>query len=304
MDFYERTFTLEYKAVAGQSHVSRPMMWLRRSLRNIGMGNQSVHHPLPHAVANEMGRFRTRVFRVEIDCIDQTALIGELLNRVRLGIPGYVIPTNLYHMVKLESDDGSLRSAFANAAFVVPDGRPLLWMARLRGIALHLVTGSDLMLPLCQAAAREKRSVFFFGTTIDTLTKCARRISASVDGLEIRGVYAPPFGFERDPCECLRAENAIRAAAPDIVFAALGVPKQEIWARDNAEKLNIQVICVGATIDFIAGKQHRAPLAVRRIGFEWLWRALTDPRRLALRYARMLCWLPVLVIRDIFLARR
>src|SRR5262252_3079019 len=83
---------------------------------------------------NEMNRSRETVFGVKVDCVDQTTLITEVLNRLRMRVPGYVIPVNLYHLVKLQSDDGSLRSAFAGAAFVLADGRPLLWMARLRGI--------------------------------------------------------------------------------------------------------------------------------------------------------------------------
>jgi N-acetylglucosaminyldiphosphoundecaprenol N-acetyl-beta-D-mannosaminyltransferase len=251
-----------------------------------------------------MNRSRTNVFGLEVDCIDQATLITEVLSRVRLRSPGYVLTMNLYHLVKLRSDDGRLRSAFRDAAFVVPDGRPLLWMARLRSIKLHLVTGSDLVVPLCQAAAREKRSVFFFGTTFDALTECARRIHASIDGLDIRGVYSPPFGFERDPNEYQFAENAIKAAAPDIVFIALAVPKQEIWTHDNAAKLSAQLIPVGAAIDFIAGKQWRAPPAIRRMGLEWLWRALREPRRLGIRYAMILCWLPVLVGRELIWGRR
>jgi exopolysaccharide biosynthesis WecB/TagA/CpsF family protein len=183
-----------------------------------------------------------------------------------------------------------------------------VWRARrarsLCGDALHLVTGSDLVVPLRQAAAREKRSVFFFGTTFDALRECARRIHASIHGLDIRSVYSPPFGFERDSNECLLAENAIRAAAPEIGFVALGKPKQEIWARDNAGKLGIQAICIGGSPDFIAGKQWRAPPAVRRMGFEWLWRVLTEPRRLGMRYAMMLCWFPDLVVSDLVSARR
>jgi N-acetylglucosaminyldiphosphoundecaprenol N-acetyl-beta-D-mannosaminyltransferase len=257
----------------------------------------------PHAFLRPaeapMSNLRQNVFGIEVDCIDQAALIIQVLNRVRLGTPGYVVPTNLYHIVKLRSDDGNLRSALADAAFVVPDGRPLLWMGRLRGIAFRLVTGSDLLIPLCHAAAQAKRSVFFFGATFETLAECGRRISASIDGLQIAGVYAPPFGFERDANEQLLADYIIRAAAPDIVFVALGVPKQEIWARDNAAKLNVEAICVGASFDFIAGTQRRAPANIRRMGFEWLWRVLTEPRRLAMRYAAILCWLPVLVGSDL-----
>jgi N-acetylglucosaminyldiphosphoundecaprenol N-acetyl-beta-D-mannosaminyltransferase len=276
----------------------------KRSVGDVLSRVRTVSGAIMRGQQDEMNRSRANVFGLEVDCIDQATLITEVLSRVRLRSPGYVLTMNLYHLVKLRSDDGRLRSAFRDAAFVVPDGRPLLWMARLRSIKLHLVTGSDLVVPLCQAAAREKRSVFFFGTTFDALTECARRIHASIDGLDIRGVYSPPFGFERDPNECVLAGNAIKAAAPEIVFIALAVPKQEIWTHDNAAKLSAQLIPIGAAIDFIAGKQRRAPPAIRRMGFEWLWRALTQPRRLFVRYAIMLCWLPVLVAKELKSVRR
>src|SRR5882757_7803972 len=111
---------------------------------------------------------RHSVFGLELDSIDQAALIEAVLNWVRLGKAGYVIPANLYHAVKLRSDE-ALRLAFTDAGLVVPDGRPLLWMARLHGIGLPLVTGSDLLIPLCRAAAREQRSVFLFGASFETL---------------------------------------------------------------------------------------------------------------------------------------
>jgi exopolysaccharide biosynthesis WecB/TagA/CpsF family protein len=192
----------------------------------------------------------------------------------------------------------------ADADFVVPDGRPMLWMARLHGVTLRLVAGSDLVIPLCRAAAREQRSVFLFGATFETLAECGRMLNSSIEGLHIAGVYSPPFGFERDTSMCALAESAIRTAAPDIVFVALGVPKQEIWAQKHATKLDIQAICVGAALDFAAGTQRRAPPIFRRIGFEWLWRALTEPSRLGIRYAMILCWLPFLVGSDLVAAVR
>jgi exopolysaccharide biosynthesis WecB/TagA/CpsF family protein len=177
-------------------------------------------------------------------------------------------------------------------------------MAWLRGFTMHLVTGSDLVIPLCRAAAQEGRSIFLFGTTFETLAECGRRLSSWIEGLRIAGVYSPPFGFEENAAECAIASSAIQAAAPDIVFVALGVPKQEIWAQKHVTKLKIQAICVGAGLDFVAGSQRRAPPVFRRIGFEWLWRALTEPRRLGIRYLTILCWLPFLVGAELVAAMR
>jgi exopolysaccharide biosynthesis WecB/TagA/CpsF family protein len=172
-------------------------------------------------------------------------------------------------------------------------------MGWLRGITMHLVTGSDLVIPLCRAAAREQFSVFLFGATFRTAAECARRLTSSIDGLCIAGIYSPPVGFEQDARESELAASVIETAAPDIVLVALGVPKQEIWAQKHMSRLKIQAICVGASLDFLAGAQRRAPPVFRRSGFEWLWRVFTEPRRLGMRYLTILCWLPYLVTADL-----
>jgi len=242
---------------------------------------------------------RANVFGIDFDPFDQSALIDELMKRAREGRAGYVLTANLHHVSQIRQDV-KLRLAFADTtAITVPDGRPLLWMARLRGITLPHVTGADLVVPLCRVAAREQLSVFLFGTTFETLAECGRRLSSSIEGLNIAGIYSPPFGFERNAAECALAADIIRAAAPAIVLLALGVPKQEIWAQQYATQLKIQAICLGASLDFLAGARRRAPPVFRRIGCEWLWRMVTEPRRLGMRYLTILCWLPFLVTREL-----
>src|ERR1700741_312019 len=105
---------------------------------------------------------RANVFGIDFAALDQSALIREVLNRVRTKVPSYIVPTNL-HLVVRHQRDAELRSALADtAAMVVPDGRPLLWMAWLRGTPMQLVTGSDLVVPLCREVARQQRSIFLF----------------------------------------------------------------------------------------------------------------------------------------------
>jgi UDP-N-acetyl-D-mannosaminuronic acid transferase (WecB/TagA/CpsF family) len=138
---------------------------------------------------------RPKVFGIQFDPLDQRALISEVLKRLRTKQPSYVVPTNLHLVVRRRRDAG-LQRAFADpAALVVPDGRPLLWMAWLRGFTMQLVTGSDLVIPLCRAATLERRSIFLFGTKFETLAECGRRLSSSIEGLSIAGVYSPLFGF-------------------------------------------------------------------------------------------------------------
>lgn len=246
---------------------------------------------------------RQKVFGVAVDSVDQRGAIGAILERARDDRPGYVVTPNLDHVMKLRSDT-EFRDAYRDASLILPDGHPLLWMARLRGQRLHLVTGSDLVVPLCHAAAREARSVFLFGSTFEAVTTCARKLHANDNALDIVGVYAPPTEFEKDSEERVQALDAIKAAAPDLLFVALGAPRQEIWAHDNVAELGCQIVCVGAALDFVAGTQRRAPHFFRKAGLEWLWRAGTQPRRLGMRYATILCWLPLLVVRDLFDAMR
>jgi N-acetylglucosaminyldiphosphoundecaprenol N-acetyl-beta-D-mannosaminyltransferase len=242
---------------------------------------------------------KPRVFGIDFDPLDQDSLIAEIVKRAQAKKPGYVLPTNLHHAVLIRRD-AALRRAFVDeTACVVPDGRPLLWMARLHGIMMRLVTGSDLVVPLCRAAAKEQLSIFLFGAAFTTLTECGRRLTRSIPELRIAGVYSPPFGFETDSEECALARAVIQAGAPDITLVALGVPKQEIWAQKYTAALNTQVVCVGAAFDFLAGVQNRAPRLFRQLGFEWLWRALMEPRRLGIRYLRILCCLPSLVASDL-----
>jgi exopolysaccharide biosynthesis WecB/TagA/CpsF family protein len=169
---------------------------------------------------------------------------------------------------------------------------------------MQLVPGSDLVIPLCRAAAREQLSIFLFGATFATLAGCGRRLRALIPELLIAGIYSPPFGFEPDSTESELAVQIIQAASPDIVFVALGAPKQEIWAQEHASTIQVQAICVGAGLDFVAGTQRRAPAVFRHVGFEWLWRMLSEPRRLAPRYLTILSWLPVLVASDLVAAVR
>ena len=98
----------------------------------------------------------------------------------------------------------------------------------------------------------------------------------------------------------------INSVAPDIVLVALGMPKQELWAARNVDRLQTHaVLCIGAGIDYLAGTVRRAPPAFQRVGLEWLWRAALEPARLGPRYARNLLYLPLLLAGQLrYLARK
>lgn len=228
---------------------------------------------------------------VGVNVPSREVLLAEVAARLAAG-RGFAIATlNLDHLVKLEED--SFRRAYAAHDLVTADGRPIVWMSRLAGRPVGLVTGSDLILPLARVAAGAGAPIGLFGANAETLAIAAARLREAVPGLRIAGAVAPPMGFDPEGPSAEAAVRDLRAAGARIVLVALGAPKQERFAalgRRIAPDLGFAGI--GAGLDFIAGTQARAPAWARRLALEWLWRLLSDPRRLAGRYGRCLAVLP------------
>ena len=250
-------------------------------------------------------RARARVFGVEIDTIDATTAIDRIVGWCRTGERGYVVTANVDHTITLRHDP-AFRAAYAGARMVLADGAPLVLASRLGGPRLpERVAGSDLVRPLCAAAAAHGLSVFLLGTTLETLAHAARQLTKTTPGLQIAGVYAPPFGFGPDAPENAEIADCLASCRPDILLIALGAPKQEIWAHRWIGHLEVHIaLCIGASLDFIAGSQLRAPVWVRNLGLEWLHRAVSQPSRLGPRYLKNLIWLPWLLTEQLFARRR
>jgi N-acetylglucosaminyldiphosphoundecaprenol N-acetyl-beta-D-mannosaminyltransferase len=115
------------------------------------------------------------------------------------------------------------------------------------------------------------------------------------------GTYSPPFGFEKDPAENERILAMLDASRPDVLVVGLGAPKQELFVYKNLARLaHIPVaLCVGATIDFLAGEKQRAPAWMQEYGLEWIHRAFSEPKRLLPRYARNIWAFPQLIWREL-----
>jgi N-acetylglucosaminyldiphosphoundecaprenol N-acetyl-beta-D-mannosaminyltransferase len=235
-------------------------------------------------------RQTSRVFLLGawVDPIDQPQAIERILSWCAGRQRQYVVTPNLDHC-RIVSQDQALADAYDKAGLVLADGWPLVAASYFTRFPLRRrVTGSDIILPLCRACAEKGYSVFLLGTTNQVLAVTSAALMKMVPGLTIAGMYSPPLGFERDAKELERINAAIKATSPHIVFAALGFPKQERWMASQVPSLSIgAALGIGAGLDFIGGKQRRAPGALRWLGLEWAWRAATDPQRLLKRY--LLC---------------
>lgn len=229
----------------------------------------------------------------------QTAVLDEVTARFRSG-RGFALATiNLDHLVKLRQS-ASYRRAYAAHDLIVADGNPVVWLSRLAGMPVSLVPGSDLLRPLLRRAAMDSMPVAFFGSQPEVLDLAAQRLRTEIPGLDVAWTRSPPMGF--DPLSAA-AEQAIRdmqAAGVRLCIVSLTAPRQETFAaRGHALAPEIGFCCFGAGLDFVAGRQVRAPRWVRAMAMEWLWRAASAPRRLVPRYAACAAILPGLAFQAL-----
>lgn len=207
----------------------------------------------------------------------------------------YVVTPNVDHVVMYQHRK-DLRNSYRDASLVLADGAPVVWASRLLGKPLpERVAGSDLVPALFDAMdANHKASepsppvkVFLLGAAPGVAAQAGRNIVQRWQGVEIAGSYSPPLGFENDADENERILQKIAAASPDLLIVGLGAPKQELWVQAHHRQISAKAaLCVGATIDFLAGHRQRSPVWMQKTGLEWVHRILTEPRRLASRYAR------------------
>ncbi len=205
-------------------------------------------------------------------------------HRVRSGTPAYIATVNMDFITQAWRDP-ELQRILLEADLVVADGIPIVWLSRLLGHRLkERVTGSDLVPMFAELGAREGFSLFGLGGAPGVAEKAMAKLVARNPGLRIAGCYSPPKAdvLDMDNAEILaRIENA----APDVLLVAFGAPKQEKWVNLHIRRWRVPVaIGIGGSLDFIAGVQKRAPRWVQRLALEWLWRMLSNPRRLLRRY--------------------
>jgi len=203
----------------------------------------------------------------------------------RKGLPVLVFTPNVDHIVLLNSNP-EFEEAYKNAGFICADGMPLVWFSALIGKKLpERVTGVDLVSSLVSKASEKRLKIYFMGGKTEVTPIAVSKLQSTFPDFILAGISTPPAGFENNEKENTVLLNTINQSSPDILFVALGAPKQEIWAYRHREKLNAGVIvAVGGAFDFLAGAIRRAPKFVQTLGLEWLWRLIHEPTRLWKRY--------------------
>jgi len=230
--------------------------------------------------------------RIRVNVPTRTALEAEVRQRLAGG-QGFTLATvNLDHLVKMTASSRFL-DAYTKQDLVVADGHPIVWMSRLARQPVELMPGSNLILPLCQLAAEANVPVALVGSTQVALDDAARILQGQVADLNIALRLAPSGVFDPMGEEAEQILQQLNSSETRLCFLALGAPKQEIFAAHGRQvSPSVGFASIGAGLDFLGGHQHRAPMWMRRLALEWLWRILNSPVRMVPRYARCIAILP------------
>ncbi|WP_158251208.1 WecB/TagA/CpsF family glycosyltransferase [Cryobacterium sp. Y11] len=189
------------------------------------------------------------------------------------------------YTVALADQSAEYRDVLAGSALNFPDGKPIGWVSRLRQHSplLQQVRGPQLFLDVFDQGRQTGTRHFLLGSTPEVLLQLTTNLERDYPGVDIVGVASPPFR-KLTPVELATQDEQIKASGAEIVWIGLGTPKQDIEAQRLAVALPITAIAIGAAFDFAAGTLNQAPVWMRTVGFEWLYRFASEPRRLWRRY--------------------
>lgn len=190
------------------------------------------------------------------------------------------------HMLTEAYWQPELSSVLENADIVTPDGMPLVWMMKLLGASQQeRVAGMDILLALGELAPAQNVKIFFLGSESKILDRIQVKLEQKFPQLQIAGMEPLPFRPLTSQEDAAIIEK-INQSGAGIVLVSLGCPKQEYWMHQHKNKIQSVMIGVGGVFPVLAGLQKRAPLWIRQLGLEWLYRLIQEPRRLWSRYKK------------------
>jgi N-acetylglucosaminyldiphosphoundecaprenol N-acetyl-beta-D-mannosaminyltransferase len=230
-------------------------------------------------------RRRVKIGTIAIDALALDQAVDAIEDLVARGNGGMVFTPNVDHIVVAE-DDATFRAAYQAADIALVDGTPVMWAARLLGTPLpEKVSGSDLVRPLAARAARCGWRVYLLGGRPGVAVRAKEILERDYPDLQIVGTSSPTIDLSKSIAEQKDVIDAIRATEPDLLFLALGAPKQEIFAHRIRGLVGpVVMLGIGASLDFVTGAARRSPAWMSAIGLEWVYRFAQEPDRLWRRY--------------------
>jgi len=224
-------------------------------------------------------RRRVDLFDTSIDAVTMDDAVALAREAVATGAPHQHVVLNAAKVVAMH-DDPRLAGIIRSCDFVQADGMPIVWFSRLVQRPLPArVAGADLFVHLVAAAAEDGSSVYFLGAQPDVVQRVVDVFTAEHPKLRVAGFH---HGFWQHDDDVIAD---VRAAAPDYLFLAIPSPRKEFWLNEHLNALGVPfVMGVGGSFDVVAGVITRAPRWMQRVGLEWSWRLIKEPRRMFKRY--------------------
>jgi N-acetylglucosaminyldiphosphoundecaprenol N-acetyl-beta-D-mannosaminyltransferase len=233
---------------------------------------------------NEAKYPRVTIAGVGVSAVGMENALEAISEWVRGNRKEFICLANVFGIVE-SRHNSELKAAYANAGISTADGVPLVWASHLLGEKRTArVYGPDLMLAACQRSLMTRWSHYFYGGAPGIAERMAKRLSSEFPGLRIAGCKSPPFRKMRE--EEIQADiESINLSQADILWIGLGAPRQEIWMDQHRKRLTPAVlVAVGAAFDFFSGNKPTPPQWMQNSGLGWLFRLMTEPRRLWKRY--------------------
>ncbi|NDY74512.1 glycosyltransferase [Desulfobacter hydrogenophilus] len=225
------------------------------------------------------------ILKMSVDVTSYSETINHILLWSKLKVGKYICVSNI-HMCMETYDDPYFCKKVNDADLVVPDGKPLVWAQKLLGNKNALqVRGSDLLLHVCNMAEINGIPIGLYGGTLKSLTDFKNFLKKNFPDLKISFFAAPPFR-ELTKDEDQNYIKEINTSEARILFVGIGCPKQENWMVAHKNSLTCVMIGVGAAFDFFSGQKKHAPRWMQKSGLEWVFRLVSDPKRLWKRYMK------------------
>lgn len=227
---------------------------------------------------------KVSVLGVELDAVDYEAAVARIIEAATAQQP-YAISALAVHGVMTGVDDPEHIARLNKFDLITPDGQPVRWaMNWLHDTGLSdRVYGPKLTLEVCRAAAENGLPVYFYGSTQETLDHLAERLPTLAPGITIAGMRPSRFATSTE-AELDEVAAEITATGAKICMVGLGCPRQEVFVFENAHRLSMPALAVGAAFDFHAGLAKEPPAWIQRAGLQWAQRLVANPKRLWRRY--------------------
>ncbi len=225
----------------------------------------------------QSGHSSVRILGLRVDRVSADETLTAIHGFIAAGTPAHIVTADA-SMAILARGDAELKAIVDGAALVTPDGAGILWAGRLLGTPItHKVSGVDLVATLCQNSAKTGTRIFFFGAAPGIAAEAADKMRERFPGTHIVGTRDGFF----QPADEPQIISEIKAARPDVLLVAFGIPKQEKWIQQHKAALGVPVLIgIGGSFDVHSGRVSRAPVWMQRSSLEWLYRLSKNPKKI------------------------